>query len=98
MDKDEKRIIELEEALADMVNQFGYEGSNKNGPFICTGGLSALEGAFFALGYSDPHYTPWRCCEIEGCKEHSSSGMNTENGYKRLCSTHAKEQWEKQNG
>lgn len=38
-------------ALCDMVNQFAYE-CNKDS--ITTGGLSALEEAFAALGLKDP--------------------------------------------
>jgi len=41
---------ELREALIDMVWQFAYTGSKG----YHTGGLSALEGAFDALGLSDP--------------------------------------------
>jgi len=41
---------ELKEALIDMVWQFAYTSSKG----YHTGGLSALEGAFHALGLSDP--------------------------------------------
>ena len=45
---------ELKEALADMVSQFAYETETDGGFALFTGGLSALEGAFYALGLSDP--------------------------------------------
>ena len=45
---------ELKEALADMVNQFAYEGTKNGEGVMRTGGLSALEDAFVALGLSDP--------------------------------------------
>ena len=45
---------ELKEALADMVNQFAYETQTDGGGALYTGGLSALENAFCALGLSDP--------------------------------------------
>jgi len=45
---------ELREALADMVNQFAYETQTDGGGALYTGGLSALENAFCALGLSDP--------------------------------------------
>ncbi len=45
---------ELREALADMVNQFAYEGTKNGEGVMRTGGLSALEDAFVALGLSDP--------------------------------------------
>ena len=45
---------ELKEALKDMVNQFAYRGTYEGLENLHTGGLSALEGAFSALGVSDP--------------------------------------------
>jgi hypothetical protein len=45
---------ELKEALADMVSQFAYRGTYEGRENLHTGGLSALEGAFLALGISDP--------------------------------------------
>jgi len=45
---------ELREALIDMVWQFAYEGTKNGKGVMYTGGLSALEGAFSALGLSDP--------------------------------------------
>jgi len=45
---------ELREALIDMVWQFAYEGTKNKKSIMYTGGLSALEGAFSALGLSDP--------------------------------------------
>jgi hypothetical protein len=45
---------ELREALADMVSQFAYRGTYEGRENLHTGGLSALEDAFVALGLSDP--------------------------------------------
>ena len=45
---------ELGEALIDMVNQFAYRGTYEGRENLHTGGLSALESAFDALGLSDP--------------------------------------------
>ena len=45
---------ELREALIDMVWQFAYYGTKNNVAVMHTGGLSALEDAFVALGLSDP--------------------------------------------
>ena len=45
---------ELKEALIDMVNQFAYRGTYEGRENLHTGGLSALESAFDALGISDP--------------------------------------------
>ena len=45
---------ELREALIDMVWQFAYEDTKNGEGVMHTGGLSALESAFDALGLSDP--------------------------------------------
>jgi len=45
---------ELRELLVDMVNQFAYRGTYEGRENLHTGGLSALESAFDALGISDP--------------------------------------------
>jgi len=48
----------MKEALEDMIFQFGYRSVVNGKPVIFTGGLSALESAFEALGWDDPHYIP----------------------------------------
>ena len=45
---------ELKDALIDMVWQFAYRGTYEGRENLHTGGLSALESAFDALGISDP--------------------------------------------
>lgn len=85
------------EALEDMVWQFRHRGTKNNQPVIYTGGLSALEGAFEALGWDDPHYLPdaeGYCCEIEGCVGPDTSGLIWAGLYLRLCSKHAKDCWD----
>ncbi len=73
------------EALADMVNQYAFRGTNGKVPILYTGGMSALEQAFDVLGYSDPHDFPEAKCETENCPEPSTCGTPTKDGYKRLC-------------
>lgn len=46
---------ELRDALEDLTLQFAYPTTVDGVPAYCTGGLSALEGAFAALGWDDPH-------------------------------------------
>lgn len=80
------RIEELQDALDDMVRQFAYTGNGKR----TTGGLSALEHAFGALGLDDPHpLTKDEMCDEPGCKEEITCGTPTPTGYRRTCSTHA---------
>lgn len=82
------------DALEEMVWQFGYRGVKDGRPTIWTGGLSALEGAFEALGWDDPHYLPdaeGYCCEIEGCVQEDVSGTHWGGLYLRLCREHSKE-------
>jgi len=45
---------EQREALLNMINQFAYRGTKDGVNVIHTGGLSALEDAFSAIGLSDP--------------------------------------------
>jgi hypothetical protein len=45
---------ELKEALISLMWQFAYYGTKNNVAVMHTGGLSALEDAFSALGLSDP--------------------------------------------
>ena len=82
------------DALEGMVWQFGYRGVRDNKPTIWAGGLSALESAFEALGWENPHYLPdaeGYCCEIEGCVEPDTSGLTWDGLYLRLCRKHAYE-------
>jgi hypothetical protein len=45
---------EQRDALLSMINQFAYRGTKDGVNVIHTGGLSALEDAFSAIGLSDP--------------------------------------------
>lgn len=57
------------EALESMVWQFGYRSVVEGRRCISCGGLGALEDAFDALGWSDPHYTDEGGCEVAGCAQ-----------------------------
>lgn len=46
---------EIEQALESMVWQFAYRGVKDSKLALFTGGLSALEEAFSALGWDNPH-------------------------------------------
>lgn len=52
---DRERVEELEAALEDMVDQFAYRWEHDGKTTFITGGLSALENAFMALGLDDPY-------------------------------------------
>ncbi len=84
------------EALEDLVWQFGYRGVKDGKPVIHTGGLSALETAFEALGWDDPRYLPdaeGYCCEIQGCVETDTCGTPWGDYYVRICSQHYHESY-----
>ena len=72
------------EALEDMVDQFACRGSDGKRRWLWPGGLSALEHAFEALGWDNPHYVEDGACEIDGCGKWASS---TRDGI-WLCSDH----------
>ena len=82
----------LREALEDMVYQFGYSGAKNGQPTLLTGGLSALEGAFEALGWDDPYVIPdpvWCDAPVTPrCPNPTTSGTPTADGYKRFCHEH----------
>ena len=87
------KIAKVKKALEDMVYQFGYRGiTKKHRPMIWCGGLSALEWAFDALGWDNPHEIPeeGNTCEIEGCMNKIAAGQHWGNGkeYLQLCSKH----------
>lgn len=60
------------DALLGMVEQFACHGHDSKRRWLHTGGLSALEDAFAALGWDDPHYTEEGGCEIAGCMAFST--------------------------
>jgi hypothetical protein len=64
-----KQLHEAVYALADMVNQFGYDTTFRKKPSVCNGGLSALENAFYAL----------ECC---GCMVNSNGTITRESLFK----------------
>ena len=81
--------------VKDLVWQFAYRGNDHSGKWLSTGGLSALEGAFKALGWNDPYlgwndpyYVEGGGCEHPGCKAWATCGTPTPSGYKRLCREH----------
>ena len=80
----------MAEALEDMITQFGYQTIYDGKPCITTGGLSALESAFDALGWVNPHFIPEEgyTCEIDGCMRSISSGQKWGKLYLMLCSNH----------
>lgn len=79
---------ELLETIEDLVAQFAYHAENEDGPAYSTGGLSALEGAFAVLGWSDPHPCPERACEFPSCHKWATCGTPTTDSYKWCCSEH----------
>ena len=79
---------DLLDGLIDMTLQFAYRGAKDGVPVLHTGGLSALEGAFDILGWSDPQPYPDGACEVDGCGEWATCGIPTPDGYKRVCGAH----------
>jgi hypothetical protein len=72
-------IDQLIAALEGMVWQFAYPGVKSGKPVLGTGGLSALEEAFRALGWSDPYFldeveTEATRCEVANCLEQNTNG------------------------
>ena len=74
--------------VKDLVWQFADRGNDHRGKWLSTGGLSALDGAFKALGWDDPYYVEGGGCEHPGCQAWATCGAPTASGYKRLCREH----------
>lgn len=82
---------EYREALEDMVWQFAYriDGKGRTPPRLGNMGLSALEGAFSALGWDNPHPCPDSSCDIKKCQRWPHAGVPFPDGdYLSLCSEH----------
>ena len=79
---------DLREMVEDLVRQFAHQTVKDGVPHYSTGGLSALEGAFQVLGWSDPQPAPEGGCEAEGCTQWATCGTPTPEGYKRLYYAH----------
>lgn len=88
-------MSKYKDALEDMVWQFAYRGIRDGKSIMWTGGLSALEGAFGALGWDSPKYFEDMngvICDVEGCPGWvvAQGGMWRETGYWCLCSDHSR--------
>jgi hypothetical protein len=82
----------IKEALHDMVWQFAYRDTKNDKPMLWTGGLSALEGAFEALGWSNPHFVDEVMeCDIEGCHNWYSPQIHWDGMYVLICDLHARD-------
>lgn len=81
-------MSDLLSVIDDLVRQFAYEGDKDGLPAYTTGGLSALESGFAALGWDDPHPAPECVCQYPGCHEWASCGTRTLDGYKTVCFDH----------
>ena len=85
-----KKAEVYKEALEGMVWQFGFRDTVNDRLAITNGGLSALEEAFDALGWNNPHYVNDSSmeCEIEGCHEWRSPQIVWDDVYVLICSKH----------
>ena len=83
------------DALEDMVRQYAYWSDRFGG--YTDGGLSALEYAFQALGWSDPHPAPEARCDEPGCMKQWTCGTprtrGKPGGYRRTCGDHIPKGW-----
>jgi hypothetical protein len=61
-----------------MVRQFAYWDNTVGGYW--TGGLSALEDAFDALGWEEPYPAPEERCDEPNCKKRANFGWPTRKG------------------
>jgi hypothetical protein len=90
-----RKLDEQREVIEGLVYQFGYEGRSMNGnPTLWTGGLSALESAFAALGWAGAnHEIPESRCDTPGCDKRADCGWPSPTGYRRTCGLHMRESY-----
>ena len=84
---------ELKGALVDMVNQFAYRGTYEGRENMHTGGLSALEDAFAALGLSDPITVMDFEAAIKSTESSSEKPNNSKDGADRYCDLLEQQMW-----
>ena len=76
-------------ALESVAWQFANHGVRDGRLVLWTMGLSALEHAFAALGWSDPHFvSDESACEVEGCNRWRALGQLWGALYLGLCPVH----------
>jgi hypothetical protein len=81
---------QLKSALESMVWQFGYRTTINDHLAIVNGGLSALEEAFAALGWGNPHWVddPTMECDVEGCHQWRAPQIIWDGFYSCICDRH----------
>ena len=78
-----------QEAIESLIWQFGFRVIVGDKPAITTGGLSALEEAFEALGWDNPHYVGASMeCDVEGCHQWRSPQIHWDGVYVLICAEH----------
>ena len=82
--------MSYKEALEDMVWQFAYRRTKDGKIMLCAGGLSALESAFDALGWDNPHFINDDSmeCDIKRCHDWRSSQIHWDGIYVMICEKH----------
>jgi hypothetical protein len=82
----------MKEVIEDLIYQFAYHEVIDGKPALYAGGVSALERAFDALEWDNPHFIQeeGNTCEIEGCMEEPSSGQTWGDCYLSLCLKHGR--------
>ena len=81
-----EELDQMREALEGLVAQ--YAGWSPDGPGLSADGIGALQCAFLALGWYDPHPYPAQCCDEPGCRERANCGWPSPTGYRRTCGKH----------
>jgi hypothetical protein len=87
MKKMTSRIVELEGAVESLLYQFAFR-CDGDPPILWTGGLSALEEGFDALGWNDPKSVAELKCDEPGCVRVATCGWNDHERRRSTCSDH----------
>jgi len=84
----EKENDHLKDIIMGLINQFSGYGLHKGVLCRNTMGLYDLENAYNTMRLEDPHPCPEHECDINGCNQKATCGMNTLDGYKHVCGNH----------
>ena len=86
----EQEIEDLGNALLAVVWRFAIRSVKGRQLLLCTDGEVALEDAFRALGWQDPHevQAQGNACEVEQCFDWAVMGQEWKGLYLNLCQRH----------
>ena len=85
---DYERVCAENAKLKDALKSMVYQYAGWSGGGLVTNGMSALEEAFEALDWNEPHKVKAMTCDEPGCNSQASCGWPSIGGYRHTCGKH----------